>query len=491
MNARKDRGVRSGRWVSWVVGCALLGVPLTMGAADAAPGDIAVLKNMSKAFSSVAKKAMPAVVFIKVQKGAQSQAGYGGGPSQGSQTWDEEDWLDFFFRGQGGSGGGRRPNAPPMIGQGSGFIITKDGYILTNNHVVGDADTITVKLHDGRELPAERVGSDPRTEVAVIKIKADNLPVLELGDSTDLEIGEWVIAIGNPFGLSETLTVGVVSAKGRSRVGITDYEDFIQTDAAINPGNSGGPLLNIEGKAIGINTAILSQSGGSLGIGFAIPIRMAIAIKDQLVKTGKVTRGFLGLTIQDVTPELSESFGVPQSKGVLVSEVTRGSTAEKAGVKAGDVITALDGKTLEDTGSFRNQIAMMAPGTDIVLAVIRNGKTQSIKAVVGSLSEGGAGKAIGSSTSGEKLGLLVEPLSEQTQRQFGYEPGAGVLITQVRPGSPAHQAGIQAGQLVVSVNQQPVQTLDEFNNALAKDDKAVLLLVRDTRYARFVTLRLK
>jgi len=233
---------------------------------------------------------------------------------------------------------------------------------MTNNHVVGDADKVTVRLKDGREFTAKTIGTDPRSDVAVIKIDAANLPVLALGDSDSLEVGEWVIAIGSPFGLSHTLTVGVVSAKGRSRVGIADYENFIQTDAAINPGNSGGPLVDLYGRAVGMNTAIFSRNGGYMGIGFAIPINMASTIKDQLIKTGRVTRGHLGIVIQDLTPELAESFGLDDHNGVLVAEVTQGSPAEKAGMKQGDVVVEFNNKPVENIGSFSQQCGAQDSG---------------------------------------------------------------------------------------------------------------------------------
>ena len=271
-----------------------------------------------------------------------------------------DDFAERFF------GVPRRPrpdrrapnrNRQPMFkqtGQGSGFIISKDGYILTNTHVVGDVDTITVRLSDGREFKAKRIGADPRTEVALIKIESEgDLPVLEIGDPEKLQIGEWVIAIGNPFGLKETLTVGVVSAKGRSNIGITDYEDFIQTDAAINPGNSGGPLLNIDGKVVGINTAIYSRSGGYMGIGFAVPIDMAMRIKDQLVTSGRVTRGYVGVYLNpgEVTEEMAKSFGRNEAGGVLIAEVEKDGPADKAGIRSGDILTELNGVKIKGNTS--------------------------------------------------------------------------------------------------------------------------------------------
>jgi serine protease Do len=322
----------------------LAAVPATFAHDD----ELAPLQQASKAFSSVAKKAAPAVVFIKVEKTVETG---------GAVPFGNSDPFGFFYD--------RQPREYRQMGQGSGFIISEDGYILTNNHVVGDADTITVKLSDGRQFKAERIGGDEKSDVAVIKIEGENLPILPLGNSDELEVGEWVIAIGNPFGLAETLTFGIVSAKGRNTVGINDYEDFIQTDAAINPGNSGGPLINLEGQAVGINSAIFSSTGGSVGIGFAIPINMARSIKDQLLRDGKVTRGQLGVMIGEITQELADYFDIEASKGVVVSDVLKNSPAEKAGLQAGDIILKINGRDVENAGQLRNTIAMVAPGTQV------------------------------------------------------------------------------------------------------------------------------
>ncbi|MFA7158508.1 MAG: Do family serine endopeptidase, partial [Kiritimatiellia bacterium] len=364
--------------------------------------------------------------------------------------------------------------------------------ILTNNHIVGDADKITVKLHDGREFEAENIGSDPQSEVAVIKIKGDNLPFLEPGDSEALEIGEWAIAIGNPFGLSETLTVGVISAKGRNNLGLTDYEDFIQTDAAINPGNSGGPLLNVDGKVIGMSTAIFSQTGGSLGIGFAIPINMAMAIKDQLVAGGKVTRGFLGILMQDLTPDIALSMGLKQSaRGVIVVEVMRGSVAGKAGLKQGDVIVALDGKLAQNANILRNQVAMLTPGKSVKMKIIRNGAEMDLTVVVGSQSE--TADASTPSPASEQIGLSIGNLDQALGEQLGVKAPGGVVVSAVRPDSPAHRAGIAPGNVICNINRRPVGSVEDYNTALAAAEETglALILVRDREGARFLTIRLK
>ncbi len=443
---------------------------------------IATLRETSKAFVEVARKAIPAVVSVKVEKTIKERGQLYHSPL-------DEDLLERFF-------GPRYYRRPPrerqQVGQGSGFIISSDGYILTNNHVVGGADKIVVTLQDGKKFDdAKIIGTDPKSDVALIKIEGKDLPVIELGDSDALDIGEWVIAVGSPFGLQATVTVGVVSAKSRG-VGLAEYEDFIQTDAAINPGNSGGPLLNIEGKAIGLNTAIFSQSGGYMGIGFAIPINLARSITDQLKKSGKVTRGYLGIVMhpEKITPELAEVFGLKDNKGVLVTEVMPDSPAAKAGLKRRDIILEMDGDTVEDWQSFRNIVAMLEPGTKVTLKVFRDGKKKEIEVEIGSLEEGQV--ALGVSDVAEKLGLQVQDLTDELAKRFGYEDAEGVIVTEVTNNSPADRAGIGAGMLIVSVNRQDISTVKEFSEALEESSrtKKALLLVRNERYAQYVVLSL-
>ncbi|MBW1927093.1 MAG: DegQ family serine endoprotease [Deltaproteobacteria bacterium] len=460
-------------------------------ASDIDDQNIALLDRTAKAFAAVVKKAVPAVVFVRVEKTVESRGT--ASPFQFQEPFDffNDPFFERFF-GPHFQPRRRMPRKFQQRGQGSGFIISKDGYILINNHVVGDADLIKVKLSDGREFKAKVIGTDPQSDVAVIKIDATNLPVLRLGDSDKLEVGEWVIAIGNPFGLSQTVTVGVVSAKGRSRIGINDYEDFIQTDAAINPGNSGGPLVNIHGEAVGMNTAIFSRSGGYMGIGFAIPINMAKAIKDQLLKKGKVTRGWLGVVIQDIDEELAKSFGLEKTEGVLIAEVSEGSPAEKAGLKQGDIILRLNGKKVDDLGELRNKIALTAPGTKVKLEVLRENKRRTIQVTIG---EQPAGRAIGMAQHEilGKIGLVVQDLTEELAKQFGYRESQGVLVAEVEPGSPAARVGIRPGHLIEEVNRKRVHNMDEFVRALAqsKKTKSVLFRVRDGEFSRYVAIRIE
>ena len=445
------------------------------------------LRETSKAFSTIAKNAVPAVVFIKVEKTIETGSRRGSGaPNQYNDPYGffGDEFFERFFR-------DRMPQQPReyrQSGQGSGFIISDDGYILTNNHVVGEADIITVKTHDGREFDAKLVGADGKSDVAVIKIEGENLPTMPLGDSDRLEIGEWVIAVGNPFGLAETLTFGIVSAKGRSTVGIADYEDFIQTDAAINPGNSGGPLINLDGEAIGINTAIYSQSGGSVGIGFAISINMAKSIKEQIITEGKVTRGQLGVLISDLTNDVADYFDLDSTKGVVVNEVVEGSPAQNAGLEAGDIILKINGRDVEGMGQLRNQIASIEPGTPIELVVNRRGNEKTLSVKIGELSDVSA-RAERTEPS-RKLGLTVQDLTEEMNRLYGGKQVQGVIVSAVAPESEAYRKGLRPGTIILSVNQKEVRSVDEFNKALQESTqyKKVLLLISERGYSRFVAL---
>lgn len=458
-------------------GNSLLRRPETQTEAKAQPLDF------RKGFSSVAAAATPAVVFIQVEKEVpMGQTFFFNNPFD---LFGEEFSLPF------GNGNGRfnrrmpsRKRAPVFrqTGQGSGFLISKDGYILTNTHVVGDVDRITVKLSDGREFKAKRIGADPKTEVALIKIESEkDLPYLKPGNPDALMTGEWVIAIGNPFGLKETLTVGVVSAKGRSGMGITDYEDFIQTDAAINPGNSGGPLLNIDGEVIGINTAIYSRSGGYMGIGFAIPIDMAMGIKDQLVTSGKVTRGYIGVMLNpgELTTGLAKNFGFDGNEGALIAEVLKDSPAEKGGMQAGDIVTALNGKKITDGAHFRKEVARIMPKEKVTVTVSREGKTKDLTIEVAAYPDDDAVGSVESDAEGslDKLGLTLQDLTPEVAERLDLgDLKRGVLISEVEPGSAADKAGLESGMVILEVNRTKVETVKEFKKSAGKAKEGNLLL---------------
>ena len=446
------------------------------------------LRQSGQAFRSVAKKVSPAVVFIQVEQEVDGQD-----PAQyfspSGSPFGEEFFRHFF----GGPPQSQRPRQAPSkrrsVGQGSGFVISPDGYILTNNHVVDKADKVRVKTQDGSEYTAKVVGTDPPSDLAVIKIDKSDLPFLRLADSDRLEVGDWVLAVGNPFGLSHTLTAGIVSAKGRSGIGLNDYENFIQTDAAINPGNSGGPLVDLEGEVVGINTAIFSRSGGYMGIGFAIPVNMARQIRDQLIEHGEVTRGQLGAYIQDLTTDLAEPFGLKDTQGILVSEVMEGSSAEKAGLQRGDVIRRVDGEKVSGAAELRNRIALTPPGTKVGLTVLRDGKEKKLTAVVGKLESDESGPATKPGKLPE-IGLGLQALTPELAERLGYQGEKGVLVASVDPGSPASRAGIERGDLIQEIDRQAVANPDEAHRILmAAKGKTHLLLIRHGESTRYLTLK--
>lgn len=456
---------------------------------------IALLNQTGKAFAAVAKKVAPAVVHVRVEKKIQSTQGeYGQNPFD----FFNDPFFERFF-----GPGFRHPQQPgnkgtrPRMqqGAGSGFIISEDGYILTNNHVVADAETITVRLDNKKEYPANIIGSDQQSDVALIKIDAEGLPTVPLGDSEAIDVGEWVIAIGSPFELSQTVTVGVVSAKGRNRVGINDYENFIQTDAAINPGNSGGPLLNIHGQVVGINTAIFSRSGGYMGIGFAIPINMAKSIQEQLLQDGRVTRGWLGVGIQDINNSLAESFQLESTQGVLLTEISPKSPADNAGLQQGDVLLSMGSKPLSGVADLRNRVAMTTPGAKVEFTLNRNGQQKKVTVTIG---EQPADFGVPTTRTTEtkqfplnQLGLSLQDLEKEVAEKFGYSPNQGVLIAGVAPDSIAARAGLQPGQLIEEVNRKRVRNLKELKKAIetAGKNSPILLRIRVGQHSRYIVLK--
>ena len=443
--------------------------------AIAEDGGLASLRQSGKAFAAVARKVSPAVVFIQVESRDEATAVEDG-------YFPGSDLLRRFFGDD--IPGLRRHSAPrkPEVDQASGFVFAHgDGksYILTNDHVVEAAGTIRVKLLDGREFDASVKGSDPKSDIAVLEVAAPDLPALDWGDSNQLEVGEWVVAIGNPFGLSHTLTVGVVSAKGRSSIGINDYEDFIQTDAAINPGNSGGPLVNLDGQVVGMNTAIFSRSGGHMGVGFAIPSALAGNIAAQLVANGQVVRGYIGLAVQPLGADQLRALGLEGSRGLLVNRVNPGSPGERSGLRVGDVLLGMDGVALADGGHYRNRTAQAIPGTRVVLNILREGRQINVPVQVGRMRD--------QDRHADALGLEVRSLSAEEARRLHLTHA--VLVTAVEPGGLAALAGIQPGTLVLDVDGHPVGTPEEFAATLQLGRDRSLIHLWERGRSRYVTLR--
>jgi Do/DeqQ family serine protease len=402
---------------------------------------------------------------------------------------------DLFRRFFGGEFDGRVPrrnfDMPRQEGVGSGVIATKDGYILTNNHVVDGADEVKVTLQDGREFTAKVVGRDPKSDVAVIKIDATDLPAIPMADSDKVEVGDIVLAIGNPFGIGQTVTTGIVSAKDRGSMGL-DYEDFIQTDAAINPGNSGGALVDADGRLIGINTAILSRSGGNQGIGFAIPANLARDVMDSLIKDGHVTRGYLGVMIQDLTPALAKKFNLKDTAGALVADVTPKSPADKAGIKSGDIITEFNGKPVTDSRHLKLEAARTKPGRTVPVRVLRDDATKTLDVVVKEMP--GTEELAKADTQGKDTGTLngvgVADLNNQARQQFEIpETVQGAVVTQVEPDSAAAEAGLKPGDVIQEINRKPVKSSEEAVRLTENPkDKVTLLRVWRAGASRFVVV---
>jgi serine protease Do len=380
-------------------------------------------------------------------------------------------FKDFF---------GGRPQRP-VRSMGSGFIINPSGHIVTNNHVVEGASELRVKLSDGRELAATVVGRDPKTDLALLKIEAAGLTAIPLGDSAALQVGEPVMAIGNPFGLEQTVTTGIVSATGRA-IGAGPYDDFIQTDASINPGNSGGPLIDARGQAVGINTAIFSQSGGSVGIGFAIPTSLAKAVVTQLAESGKVTRGWLGVSIQPLTPDLAKSFGRAETAGALVASVSESSPAERAGLKPGDIITDYDGRKVERTADLPRAVASTPIGREVRLTVVREGQPLTLTARIVALEAGETEPASAGERAKPTLGLAVQPLTPALAQQFGVTATTqGLVVQHVEEGSPAAEAGFERGDVIIEVDRRAVKSAAELRERVAKHGKGTPMLFRVQR----------
>lgn len=439
-------------------------------------------------FASIAKTATPAVVNISTTQKVKARSRRSPVPSPRQGPFGEEDPFEEFFRRFYGD----QPPPGEQRSLGSGFIISNDGYILTNNHVIDDAGTVTVRLSNKEEYKAKVIGVDDKTDLALIKINATHsLPFVPLGVSANLQVGDWVLAIGNPFGLEETVTAGIVSAKGRIIEGGA-YDDFIQTDASINPGNSGGPLLNLQGEVIGINSAIFSQSGGNIGIGFAVPSDLAKSILTQLKEKGKVTRAWLGVAIQDVTPELAKSFGLSEPHGALVADVTPRSPADKAGIERGDIIVTFNGTGIADSHALPALVAQQPVGDHVNVTVLRRGVEKTVTVKLGQLTAQQANAERGEDTD-ETWGFAVATLTPQIRRRFQLESDQqGVVVTDVAADSPADRGDLQPGDVIEEVNRQTVDTVEDFAAAVttaAKDQATLLLLVQRGDQQSFVVLR--
>ncbi len=449
------------------------------------------ISQPSAGFADVAKVVRPAVVNIT--------------PTQKLVRGREHDprlpfdWPDEFFNFP------RRPFGPMPrgpehrgMGMGSGVIVSPDGYIITNNHVVDGAAEVQVTLPDKREFKGKIVGTDPRTDLAVVKVDArdlpQGLPYVPWGDSSKLQVGEYVLAVGNPFGLNSTVTLGIVSALGRGRMGITQYEDFIQTDAAINPGNSGGALVNTRGELVGINTAIFSQTGGYQGVGFAVPSSMAKPVSESLMKTGKVVRGYLGVGIQDLTPELAKSFGLKDPKGVLVSDVADGSPADQGGLKQGDVIIEYQGSQVEDPAALQRAVTGTPVGTKAKVKLLRDGQEKELTAIIGEQPETRKLARAGQDSSADHAlaGIEVQPLDRHTARELGLgDKSKGVVVTAVEPDSSADRAGLTEGDVIQEVNRQPIRSLADFERVTTqlRKDQPVLMLINRRGASLYLTIK--
>jgi serine protease Do len=465
----------AGGWVAAMAGHSgpgasqLVPVKVSSTIEDSGSGSVSLFNG----FADVVKQDLPAIVNIASSKVVK--------PPQEDSPFFTDPFFRQFFGGQFSPGWGV-PREHLERSLGSGVIVSPEGYILTNNHVVDGASKIQVFLPDKREIEGKIIGTDPKTDIAVVKIAASKLPTVAFADSSTVRVGDFALAIGNPFGIGETVSMGIISATGRGGLGIEDYEDFIQTDAAINPGNSGGALVNVRGELIGINTAILSRGGGgNQGVGFAIPSNMARQVMQQILENGRVIRGYLGVTVQAVTPALAESFGLPTANGALIGDVKPGSPADRSGLKRGDIVLALEGSPIADQRELSLKISMIQPGTTVHLTVYREGSNIELTTKLEELVDNTPAEpeAKRGTLSGSQLGMAVEPLTPAVKSELGLPPQTtGIVISEVAPGSIAHQAGLQRGDVIQEVDGKAVTDLSEFGTFLRESNgNAIRLLI--------------
>jgi serine protease Do len=428
--------------------------------------ELKLIDNLSSAFERVSNVIKPSVVSINSIKKAKKVSNKKNSPlnPRNKSPFDNffnDEFLERFFEQMPDRGA-------PSRGMGSGVVVSEDGYILTNNHVIEGADEIEVLMYDDKKYEAELVGADPKSDIAVIKINQTNLKFAKLGNSDNLKVGQWVVAAGAPFNLAQTITAGIVSATGRSNVGIADYEDFIQTDAAINPGNSGGPLVSLNGEVVGINTAIFSKSGGYMGVGFAIPVNMVRSIMDSLIKDGKVVRGFLGVMIQKLDEDMASSFGFNDTEGALVSEVNKDGPGDKGGIIPGDIIVEFDGNKIKDPSQLRNIVGQTNPEKNVKLKIFRNEKYITLSMKVGVLGSDSPITEVNDKLKENDLGVQVQDINDAVKYSLGLDDDSGVVIVQVQPGSVAQYHGLKNGDVILQINNEQINSSEDFYRSIDK-----------------------